>query len=123
MADFFGIDAEGSTDLTKLSQVVEIRKKGRKELNAFLQKRFTDITPNDDVRWLTTRPWRAIFTTNYDNGIERAYELNPHTIQNPVVPTVTADGPYQLRTHPPLSPPHSHYGEIQPRQSTADVLS
>ena len=41
--------------------------------------------------WLSTRPWRAIFTTNYDNGIERAYELNAHTIQNPVVVTVTAD--------------------------------
>jgi tetratricopeptide (TPR) repeat protein len=91
MADFFGIDAEGSTDLTKISQVVEIRKKGRNELNAFLQKRFDGITPNDDVRWLSTRPWRAIFTTNYDNGIERAYELNPHTIQNPVVATVTVD--------------------------------
>ena len=72
MADFFAIDAEGSTDLTKISQVVEIRKKGREELNAFLQKRFTDITPNDDVRWLSTRPWRAIFTTNYDTLLERA---------------------------------------------------
>jgi tetratricopeptide (TPR) repeat protein len=91
MAVYFGIDAEGSTDLTKISQVVEIRKRGRKELNAFLQKRFTDISPNDDVRWLSTRPWRAIFTTNYDNGIERAYELNVHTIQNPAVVTVTAD--------------------------------
>ena len=91
MADFFGIDAEGSSDLTKISQVVEIRKRGRKELNAFLQKRFADITPNEDVRWLSTRPWRAIFTTNYDNGIERAYEINPHTIQNPVIATVTAD--------------------------------
>ena len=74
-----------------MSQVVEIRKRGRKELNAFLQKRFTGITPNDDVRWLSTRPWRAIFTTNYDNGIERAYELNPQTIQIPVVATVTTD--------------------------------
>jgi|SRR6267142_534187 len=91
IAVFFGIDAEGSTDLAKISQVVEIRKRGRKELNAFLQKRFADITPNDDVRWLSTRPWRAIFTTNYDNGVERAYELNPNTIQNPVVATVTAD--------------------------------
>lgn len=91
IADFFAIDTEGSTDLAKISRVVEIRKKGRKELNAFLQKRFTDITPDDDVRWLSTRPWRAIFTTNYDNGIERAYELNPQTIQNPVVATVTID--------------------------------
>lgn len=91
IATFFGIDAEGSTDLTKISQVVEIRKRGRKELNAFLQKRFTDISPNEDVCWLSTRPWRAIFTTNYDNGIERAYEVNPNTIQNPVIATVTAD--------------------------------
>jgi tetratricopeptide (TPR) repeat protein len=91
MADFFGIDADGSTDLAKISQVVEIRKRGRKELNAFLQKRFTDVTPDEDVCWLSTRPWRAIFTTNYDNGIERAYELNPSTIQNPIVATVTTD--------------------------------
>lgn len=103
MADFFGIDAEGSTDLSKIAQVVEIRKHGRKELNAFLQKRFTDITPNEDVRWLSTRPWRAIFTTNYENGIERAYEMNPHTIQNPVVATVTADvGPINQMIEVPI---------------------
>jgi tetratricopeptide (TPR) repeat protein len=103
MAGFFGIAAEGSTDLTKISQVVEIRKRGRKELNAFLQKRLTDIAPNEDVRWLATRPWRAIFTTNYDNGIERAYELSDETIQNPVVATVTADvGPINPMIEVPI---------------------
>jgi tetratricopeptide (TPR) repeat protein len=91
LANHFGIETEGNLDLAKVSQVVEIRKRGRKELNAFLQKRFTDITPNDEARWLSTRPWRAIFTTNYDNGIERAYELNPNPIQIPVVASVTSD--------------------------------
>jgi tetratricopeptide (TPR) repeat protein len=91
MADFFKIEAEGSTDLMKISQVVEIRNRGRKELYAFLQKRLIGITPDEDVCWISSRPWRAIFTTNYDDGIERAYELNPNTIQNPVIASVTAD--------------------------------
>lgn len=91
IAAHFKIDTEGSSDLAKVSQVVEIRNRGRKELNSFLQKRLTGITPNEDVCWLTTRPWRAIFTTNYDDGLERAYELNEKPLQNPVIATATAD--------------------------------
>ena len=37
------------------------------------------------MRWLFTRRWRAIFTTNYDALIERSYELDPTPPQNPVV--------------------------------------
>jgi hypothetical protein len=35
-------------------------------------------------RWLACFRWRAIFTTNYDRAIERAYDLNPDQPQNPV---------------------------------------
>ena len=91
LAKHFSVDTEGSSDLAKISQVVEIRKKGRQELHSFLQKRLASLTPDKDLQWLLARPWKAIFTTNYDYGIERAYELNPKPIQRPVVATVTAD--------------------------------
>ncbi len=91
LAEHFEIDAEGSTDLAKISQVVEIRKRGRKELHAFLQKRLANLTPDNDLQWLLSRPWKAIYTTNYDEVIERAFQLNPAPVQQPVVATVTAD--------------------------------
>lgn len=40
---------------------------------------------------LTTFRWRAIFTTNYDTGLERAYKLNSSPLQNPIPIAVTAD--------------------------------
>lgn len=91
LAAQFDVEAAGSSDLAKIAQVIELRKKGRKELHGFLQKRLSDLTPDKDLLWLLARPWKAIFTTNYDAGIERAYELNPNPVQKPVVATVTVD--------------------------------
>lgn len=78
------------TDLARVAQIVEIRH-GRSELDAFLKKSFKDLFPDQHIRWLTTFRWRAIYTTNYDMGIERAYELNAHPLQNPVPISATAN--------------------------------
>ena len=54
-------------------------------------------------RWLTTFRWRAIFTTNYDNCIERAYELNSHPPQEPVTISATSEMVYtDPRTQVPV---------------------
>src|ERR1019366_10658062 len=66
IADYFKVDTGGSTDLAKVAEVVEIRNHSRKDLLAFLQKRLADLTPTADLQWLFSRPYRAIFTTNYD---------------------------------------------------------
>jgi hypothetical protein len=91
IAVHFEVNAEGSSDLAKIAQIVELRKKGRKELYGFLQERLSPVTPDASMCWLFSRPWRAIYTTNYDDGIERAYDLNKNPVQTPIVATVTAD--------------------------------
>lgn len=57
-----------STDLTKVAQLVEIRKT-RADLEGFLKKRLSDLEPDEVFRWLTTFRWRAVFTTNYDRAL------------------------------------------------------
>jgi hypothetical protein len=74
LAHNFGIGTT-STDLAKIAQLVEIRK-GREDLIDFLRKRLADLEPDKQLQWLSSIRWRAIFTTNYDHGIERAYDLS-----------------------------------------------
>lgn len=76
MAKHFSIDAGGIYDLPQISKIVEIRK-GRVELEKYLQKRLSNLIPDKHFQWLSNLRWKSIFTTNYDRGIQRAYELNP----------------------------------------------
>ncbi|WP_447963579.1 P-loop NTPase [Nitrospira sp. Ecomares 2.1] len=77
--------------LPKITQVVTIRKKGKSELVAFLQRRLEGLDPDSKLRWLFTLRWKAIFTTNYDNGIQRAYDLNPSPSQTPVTIAISSE--------------------------------
>ena len=83
LASEFKIDVGGVTDLAKISQVVEIRK-GRTELETYIKKRICNPEPDDTLRWISTIRWRAIFTTNYDNGVEQAYAKTATPPQTPV---------------------------------------
>jgi tetratricopeptide (TPR) repeat protein len=82
-----------ATDLAKISQLVEIRK-GRTELETYIKKRICNPDPDETLRWISTVRWRAIFTTNYDNGIEQAYAKTASPPQTPVAiagtPEITA---------------------------------
>jgi hypothetical protein len=84
LADNFKIDVGASLDLAKVSQIVEIRKGGRTELETFLKKRLCSLQPDVAFRWLCTIPWKAIYTTNYDDGIEEAYSQTAQPAQTPV---------------------------------------
>jgi tetratricopeptide (TPR) repeat protein len=99
----FGI-ATSSVDLAKVAELVEIRK-GRSALEGFVGRSLAELDPDETFQWLTTFRWRAIFTTNYDRAIERAYNLNPQPPQNPVSMSVTADLEY---TDPRLQVPIFH---------------
>lgn len=73
IATQFSLDTT-SEDLSKVAELLQIR--GLKdELDDFIRRRFADLTPDETIQWLCSRRWRAIYTTNYDRGIERGYEL------------------------------------------------
>lgn len=90
MAEHFGIDADGYYDLAQISQAVDNRK-GRKELDTYVRSQLSDLAPDSTFQWLFSRRWRAIYTTNYDDSIERSYDLNPKPLQTPVTMSVTQD--------------------------------
>ena len=89
MCAHYKIDPE-STDLTKVSKIVELRK-GRPELEQFIRKRLTVTNVDSSFQWLSTIRWKAVFTTNYDYGLLRAYELNPAPLQKPVPISVASE--------------------------------
>ena len=84
LAKHFEIEDSGEAELSVIAQVIELRK-GRAELEAFLSERLAGLEPDETLQWLYGLPWRAIFTTNYDRVIERAFELNPNPPRNPIV--------------------------------------
>lgn len=91
LATHFSIDViDGKYDLTKISKIVELRT-GRKEMLAFLKSKLLDIIPDENVRWLCSLKWKAIFTTNYDRGIQTAYDLSNPVSQNPKTFITTSD--------------------------------
>jgi tetratricopeptide (TPR) repeat protein len=90
LANHFGVKIDGDYNLAKIAEVVEIRN-GRTELEVFLKQRLADLEPNETLQWLFSLRWKAIFTTNYDRVIERAYELNPNPPQQPRSITITPD--------------------------------
>lgn len=115
LAQQFGIDADGMYDLSKIAEIVELRE-GRKELETFLRDQLTDLEPDDTLKWLATLKWRAIFTTNYDYVIERAYELTAHPPQKPVSFSITPDlFPHDPRFDVPIYHLHgSFFGRFKP---------
>lgn len=90
LATKFEIDPGDRPDLPKVAQLVELRH-GRELLDAFLLERLSELEPDPVLQWLFSRPWRAIFTTNYDRVIERSYELIREPTQQPVTITSDAD--------------------------------
>jgi hypothetical protein len=90
LAAEFKIDAT-SRSLAKVAEIVVIRKKGREELETFLKARLCGLEPDEALRWICTLRWKAIFTTNYDDGIEQAYAKTAELPQSPVPIAATSD--------------------------------
>jgi tetratricopeptide (TPR) repeat protein len=76
-------------NLSKIAEVIDLRGH-RKDLEAYLRKRLSGLVPDDSVRWLAAVKWRAIYTTNYDDGIERTYALIAAPRQKPITVSETA---------------------------------
>jgi|SRR5579859_8166133 len=116
LAKQFSLDSQNTTDLAKVAAVVELRK-GRAELENFLRKRLGNLEPDANLQWLLSLRWRAIFTTNFDYGIQRAYELIANPVQRPVTITATAEMvSYDARFEVPIYHLHGAlFGSTKPQ--------
>ena len=81
----------GSDELAQVAQLTIIRRKGRSDLIAQLQTLLDGFEPTEAIVGLTKIKWQAIYTTNYDRGILRAYELNPDPPQQSVAVEIASD--------------------------------
>lgn len=59
------------TELALVAEILE-RKRGRRPLVEAVRAAFAEVTPQGGLRELPRYPWRAVFTTNYDNLFEAA---------------------------------------------------
>jgi hypothetical protein len=90
LATKFGVDITADADLAQVAQVVEARH-GRQTLDDFLKGQLSNLTPDASLVWLITRTWKAIYTTNYDRVIQRAFELEDNPMQTPITIATTQD--------------------------------
>jgi tetratricopeptide (TPR) repeat protein len=88
LSEHFKLGIE-SDDLAKVARLVELRK-SRADLEAFLSKRLRGAEPAAFLSWVPKMRWRAIFTTNYDRGIERTYALCSKPTQTPISISTTS---------------------------------
>lgn len=103
-----------SDDLSKVAELIQIRGRGD-DLEDFIRKQFADVVPDDTIRWLCSRRWRAVFTTNYDRGFERGYDLVSNIPQKPIPISRTAElVHFDLRFEVPVYHIHgAAFGERQ----------
>lgn len=73
MAKAFGVDANGMT-LCDLASYIELKTKDRKRLITHLRASFNGKVPTGGLLTVPSFGWKSIYTTNYDNLIEQAYE-------------------------------------------------
>jgi tetratricopeptide (TPR) repeat protein len=105
----FAIPCQPNCRLSQIAELVELRK-GRKELETFISSKLDGLSPDDTFKWITSVRWRAIYTTNYDNCIERAYQLSSKPRQNAVSFSITSDlHRYQPIIDVPIFHIHGHF--------------
>ncbi|MTI61909.1 MAG: hypothetical protein FH762_18345 [Firmicutes bacterium] len=114
LAEEFNIQTGGNNDLAKVSQIVEIRK-GRTELETYIKSRLSNITPDECLQWLTSIKWRAIYTTNYDSGIEVVYSCSSNPKQECFPITASSEiKQYDPRFEVPLYYLHGSISSVNP---------
>lgn len=86
----FKLDNNVVKELSIASELVEIRK-NRGALLDFLRVQLLGFDPDENFQWLPTITWRAIYTTNFDDGLLTAYHKSSIAAQNIVPIYVTAD--------------------------------
>ena len=77
---FLGGEFIGSP-LTFISDL-SISEAGLFAVQSFISEILAEFTPNDSQIKFASFPWKAIFTTNYDQILEKAYQTNKSKIQD-----------------------------------------
>jgi tetratricopeptide (TPR) repeat protein len=112
LAAKLNLDIADGSSLGKVAQLAEIRV-GRGRTVRAISQLFQGYEPNEDIRWLFSLTWKAIYTTNYDSYIERCYELSSDNIQNPVVMTTNSEVRNWLPSHEvPVIHLHGSLGDV-----------
>jgi hypothetical protein len=65
-----GVDATEDVSLTDIADYCDDRPERALSLRRLMLKRLTLCTPSESQRTIINQPWRAIFTTNFDDLIE-----------------------------------------------------
>ena len=93
VATHFKVPSDGSSDLMKITEYVTVQKGGRTELSTFLRDIFLTYSPDEFIQWIPTIRWKAIFTTNYDNCIQQAYDQASKPVQQYITVTHISELP------------------------------
>ncbi|MBL8824098.1 MAG: SIR2 family protein [Planctomycetia bacterium] len=75
---------EADVNLAQIALIAQYRS-SKQDVRAYIRTELTGFEPDDNIKWLLNRPWRGIFTTNYDSVIEKAYSQLVEPPQKPVV--------------------------------------
>ena len=63
------------------ASTMAIQKAGRENFDLFIKELVCDFDPTNEHQLLSEFKWKAIFTTNYDEAIEKAYRENKSALQ------------------------------------------
>lgn len=69
-----GVDSGEPMTLSDAAELCEEDPADRLKLNQLIVQKLTSTRPSDDQRWLVNQNWRAIFTTNFDDVVENAFD-------------------------------------------------
>ena len=75
------IDNPENYNLSQIAQLLEGRGK-RKELLDIVKRCLRGLHPDENLKWIFSRSWKAIYTTNYDNAIQKTYDRIADPKQN-----------------------------------------
>lgn len=117
LAKKFDIEVGDDADLSQVAQIVELRR-DRARLIGHLDRELSGFEPDENLLWLASLTWRAIFTTNYDGGMERAYELVTNPTQSPVVISTNSETKsWDPRFEVPIFHLHGSLSSAESKQS------
>ncbi len=67
--------------LIEAATYIDVKLNERQQMIDYIRGLLKSAVPDDSMQWIPTVKWKAIYTTNYDNTIEKAYDLCANPIQ------------------------------------------